>query len=182
MPKTQDSEGFIEEICQKFTDIADTIPADRWGFDSELFELLREKRHEVVNKLSSKALKNMSKKDKVKLGRAFGPQCNTVSEIISWVGQTHLAKMGIPKRPQNLKNNKNNGATVKEKNPEAIAKASKEKRQKQKESRKKNTKKQGKSKGKIQKKKENVKKEKKVKPAKKKNRGSAPASVAAAAS
>uniref|UniRef100_A0AC35F3V7 Uncharacterized protein n=1 Tax=Panagrolaimus sp. PS1159 TaxID=55785 RepID=A0AC35F3V7_9BILA len=181
MTKTKankDSENiFIEKMCQKFADIADTIPADQWGFDSEMFELLREKRHEVVNKaVPSKRLKSMSKKDKVKLGRELGPvKCNTVTEIINWIGQTHLSKMGIPKRPQNLMN-KNNGIVKKEKDPEVIAKASKEKRQKQKESRKK----QGNaSKEKIQKKKETVKKVKKVKPAKKKNRGGAPTSSSA---
>jgi hypothetical protein len=152
-----------------------------------MFELLREKRHEAVNKaVQPKVLARMSKKDKVKLGRLLGPQANTVTEVINWISTTHLAKIGIPKKPESLMN-KNNGV-IKPKDPEAIAKASKEKRDKQKQSGKKNAannkkKSSTKDKGKIQKKKldkENVrkekkaKKEKKVKAPRKTNRGNAP--------
>lgn len=108
-------DSYLDEMDQKFSDIADAIPVDRWGFEPETLEFLRKTRHRAVAKAAPvSVLKGMSKKEKARLGRLLGPCCDTSTQILDWIRSTHLASIGVPKNVRSVMakksdNNEENG-------------------------------------------------------------------------
>uniref|UniRef100_A0A915BX15 Ribosomal RNA-processing protein 14/surfeit locus protein 6 C-terminal domain-containing protein n=1 Tax=Parascaris univalens TaxID=6257 RepID=A0A915BX15_PARUN len=82
----------------------DLIPINNWGFNDDIMERLKQRKHNMVNqRLTSGEKAKLSNASKQRLARGMKGQCRRVSDVLDWMANTRIDTK--PKRDV-LKNTK----------------------------------------------------------------------------
>ncbi|PIC47003.1 hypothetical protein B9Z55_006495 [Caenorhabditis nigoni] len=101
---TQDAVDILDKEMMAFCNL---VPVNIWGFDDDVKESLKMRKHSLVNRqLSKKERKTMSAQQKQQLAKGLGLTPNTVQEVLEWMSNSKKhakvqpQKMAVPiKRP-----------------------------------------------------------------------------------
>uniref|UniRef100_A0A1I7TS31 SURF6 domain-containing protein n=1 Tax=Caenorhabditis tropicalis TaxID=1561998 RepID=A0A1I7TS31_9PELO len=82
----QDAVDLLEKEMMSFCNL---IPVNSWGFDDDVKESLKMRKHSLVNRqLSKKERKSMSAQQKQHLAKGLGLVPNTVQEVLEWMSNS----------------------------------------------------------------------------------------------
>ncbi|CAI5443331.1 unnamed protein product [Caenorhabditis angaria] len=103
-----DSDEAILALENKMLSYCNLVPVGCWGFDDDVKESLKQRKHSLVNRqLSKKERKQFSAQQKQQLARNLGLVPNTVQEVIEWMSTSkELSKVqpvkakDLPKKPE----------------------------------------------------------------------------------
>uniref|UniRef100_A0A7E4VHK1 SURF6 domain-containing protein n=1 Tax=Panagrellus redivivus TaxID=6233 RepID=A0A7E4VHK1_PANRE len=91
------TEEQLTKTLKKFEFLANVIPKEKWGFQPDLLEDLRESKQTIVEETVPKSvLKGLSLRQKIRLGHRLGPKTDTVLDIFNWAAKSDFADSGMP--------------------------------------------------------------------------------------
>uniref|UniRef100_A0A8R1DIU4 Uncharacterized protein n=1 Tax=Caenorhabditis japonica TaxID=281687 RepID=A0A8R1DIU4_CAEJA len=90
MPETSDNvEDAVDALEKEMLSFCNLIPVNVWGFDDDVKESLKMRKHSLVNRqLSKKEKKSMSAQQKQQLAKGLGLVPNTVQEVLEWMSHS----------------------------------------------------------------------------------------------
>ncbi|CCD73224.1 SURF6 homolog gldi-11 [Caenorhabditis elegans] len=82
-------EDAVDILEKEMLSFCNLIPVNSWGFDDDVKESLKMRKHSLVNRqLSKKERKSMSAQQKQHLAKGLGLVPNTVQEVLEWMSKS----------------------------------------------------------------------------------------------
>ncbi|CAI2331913.1 unnamed protein product [Caenorhabditis sp. 36 PRJEB53466] len=86
---SENVEDAVDILEKEMISFCNLIPVNSWGFDDDVKESLKMRKHSLVNRqLSKKERKSMSAQQKQHLAKGLGLVPNTVQEVLEWMSNS----------------------------------------------------------------------------------------------
>ncbi|CAD6194402.1 unnamed protein product [Caenorhabditis auriculariae] len=119
MTSAEDMDAAIADIEKKIISYCNLVPVNFWGFDEDVREKLRQRKHRMLNKkLSTKEKQRLPSSKKQQLARGIGAVPSTVVEVLDWMSKSGFAKVQ-PTNPANIPNPKTKASASSNSEPPA---------------------------------------------------------------
>jgi hypothetical protein len=116
----------LNQETEFFTSIIDSIPPEHYGYDEEVRNALKERKHTLIDeKLSQAQRSTLSNKSKTRLARLDDRQCRTNSQIFAYLNEMKKSEKGNKRQKKDGETNKGDQGSKSPKGRRSLSKMKK---------------------------------------------------------